>query len=171
MTIRTLFNVILKIIGILFFSEFFFSLINFLSLNLDFSSASFNEVFWNSFPTLIVLLAYGLVFYYFIFRTNAVLDKLKLDKDMDQQDLSLNIPIKTILSIAVIVIGGLMVAREIPNFIRQLVVYIQQRRLHPQYNGDFSLLIVSGARLMIGLLLIGYQQQIVNFIERKQTLS
>jgi len=67
------------------------------------------------------------------------------------------------------VIGGLLVADELPNFCRQLFAHFQQKRMtfgttHP----SISYAVVSAAKIIIGLLLMGNQRLIVNFIERKR---
>jgi hypothetical protein len=106
MTLRTLFKIILKILGIFFIKDFlsiipqvissFFYIIN---------SDTVGEGIWILSSVLLFLFLYGALSYYLIFKTDLIIDKLKLDKGFDRDTISLNIHRSTILSIAIIVIG------------------------------------------------------------------
>ncbi len=170
MTQRSLFNIILKILGIFFIKDILAIIMQLLSVILFMTKAdTVVEAIWTLATTIIILLLYGLFSYFLIFKSNWVIDKLKLDKGFDQDIIPLNIHRSTILSISIIVIGGLIVADEIPNLCRHLFSYYQEKRMtagatHP----DISYSVLAGAKIIIGLLLIGNQRQIVNFIERKR---
>jgi len=67
------------------------------------------------------------------------------------------------------VIGGLLVADELPNFCRQLFSYFQEKRMtYGQTNPSLSYSIVSGVKIIIGMILMTGQRQIVNLIERQR---
>jgi hypothetical protein len=170
MTPRTLFNIILKILGIFFIKDFLATIPQLLSVILYLTkSDSVTEAIWTLATTSLILLAYGLVSYYLVFKTELIIDKLKLDKGFDRETIPLNIHRSTILSISVIVIGGLLVADEIPNFCRQLFSYFQEKRMtYGQTNPTLAYSIVSGAKIIIGIFLMAGQKQIVNLIERQR---
>jgi hypothetical protein len=170
MTLRTLFNVILKILGVFFIKDFLAAIPQLLSIILYLTkSDTATEAIWTLVTTLLILFAYGLVSYYLVFKTNLIIDKLKLDKGFDEEIISLNIHRSTILSISIIVIGGLLVADEIPNFCRQLFSYFQEKRMtYGQTNPTISYSIVSGAKIIIGLFLMTGQRQIVKLVERQR---
>jgi len=170
MTPRTLFNIILKILGIFFIKEFLTIIPTLLSVILFLTSPGMlTEAVWSLVTTSLILLAYGLVSYYLIFNTDFVIDKLKLDKGFAEETIPLNIHRSTILSIAIIVIGGYLVVDEIPNFCRQLYSYFQEKRLtYGQTSPTLVHSVISGIKILIGILLMTYQRIIVAFIERQR---
>jgi len=170
MTPRTLFNIILKILGIFFIKDFLAAIPQLLSVMLYLTkSDSIPEAIWTLVTTILILVAYGVVSFLLIFKTNYVIDILKLDQGFEEETLSLNIHRSTILSISIIVIGGLLVADELPNFCRQLFSYFQEKRMtYGQTNPSLSYSIVSGVKIIIGMILMTGQRQIVNLIERQR---
>lgn len=170
MTIRTLFNIILKILGIFFIKDFLSLIPQLFSVFLFVTKAdSVGDAIWTFVFSLLMLFIYGLVSYYLIAKSNLIIDKLELDKGFDQDSIALNVHRSTILSIAVIVIGGLLVADEIPNFFRKLYLYFQEKRMtYGQTNPTISYSVISGVKIAVGLFLMTGQRQIVNFIERQR---
>ena len=110
-----------------------------------------------------------MISYYLIFKSDLIIDKLKLDKGFDQETIPLNMHRSTILSISIIVIGGLLMANEIPNLSRKLFSYFQEKRMtYGQTNPNISFSVLAAAKIVIALLLIGNHRQLVNFIEFKR---
>lgn len=170
MTIKSLFNIILKILGIFFIKDILATLPQLLSVIFYLTeNDTVSEAVWTLVATILILLVYVTVSYILIFKSNMIIEKLQLDKGFEQDPISLNIHRSTILSISVIVIGGLLIADEIPNFCRQLFAYFQEKRMtYGQTNPGISYSVVSGVKIIIGFLLIGNQRQIVNFIENRR---
>lgn len=130
MTPRSLFNIILKVLGIFFIQHFLAAIPQLLSVFSNaFKPEARQEAIWALVPALLLQFAYGIVSFYLIFRTDIVIDKLKLDKGFDQEAFSLNIHRSTVLSISIIVIGGLIVVDEIPNFCQEVVSYYEAKRI------------------------------------------
>ena len=170
MTKRTLFDIILKILGIFFLKDFVDMTPQLLSVGLYLTQADgVVEALWTLLSSLLILFVYGLVSYYLIFRTPAIIDKLKLVKDTEEEPIALTIHRSTVLSISIIVLGGLLVVNEIPVLCRQLLSYFQEKRMtYGQTHPTLGYVIGSAVKIIIGLLLMGSQRQIVNFIERKR---
>jgi len=74
-----------------------------------------NEGIFIFLGTTVILAFYIFVTYQLFFRTNNILDKLKLDRGFTQDEFSFEIPKSSTLTIALIVIGGLILTNEIPN--------------------------------------------------------
>lgn len=170
MTTKSLFNIILKILGIFFIKDILASVPQILSVILYMTNSNaVGEAIWTLVSTVLILLVYIFVSYQLIFRTDYIIEKLKLDKGFDQETIPLNIHRSTVLSISIIVIGGLIVAQEIPNLCRQLFDYFQEKRMtYGQTNPSISYSVLAGAKIVVGLLLIGNQRQIVSLIESKR---
>jgi hypothetical protein len=170
MTPRTLFNIILKILGIFFIKDFLAIIPQLLSVAEYFTKPeTVNEAIWIFILTLLMLFVYGLVSYFLVFKTELIIDKLKLDKGFNQEIIPINIHRSTILSISIIIIGGLLVTNEIPNFCRELFSYFQEKRMtYGHADPKISYSIVSGTKIIIGMFLMTGQKQIVNLVERQR---
>jgi len=170
MTTRSLFNIILKILGLFFIQDILATLPQLLSIILYLTKTdTIGEVIWSFLTTLMILFVYCVISFYLIFRSELIIDKLKLDKGFDQEIIPLNIHRSTILSIAVIVIGGLLVADEIPTFFYRLTTYFQEKRMtYGQTDPTVAYIVLAGAKVLVGLLLMINQKRIVNFIEVKR---
>ena len=170
MTIRTLFTIILKVLGIFFIKNFIetlpqlLSLLNFMN---DFAGNQKLIIGLSEFSLMLLIL--GLISYLLLFKTDLIIDKLQLDKGFKEEVIPLNIHRTTILSIAIIMIGGLLIINELGNFCRQLFLYYQEVKLSKQNylskNPNILYSIISFVKIILGLLLIMYQKQIVHFIE------
>lgn len=170
MTPRSLFNIILKVLGIFFIKDILATIPQLFSVALYLTKTnSIDEAIWTLLFTLLVLSIYCLASYYLIFKTELIIEKLKLENGFNQDTIPLNIHRSTILSISIIVIGGLIVADEIPDFCQKLFAYFQERRMtYGQTNPSISYSVLAGVKIVVGLLLISKQRQIVNFIERQR---
>ena len=106
----------------------------------------------------------------FLFKTNNIIDKLNLDKGFTQDTFTFDISQSAILNIAIIVIGGLILADQIPNLFKYAYQYIQQKELQraTSRQPDFSNIIFACIKICIGLLLLGERNRIVEFIEQRQ---
>ena len=170
MTPRTLFNIVIKILGIFFIKDFLATIPQLLSVILFLTNSdTITEAIWTLATTILILVVYGLVSYYLVFKTEFIINKLKLDEGFDQEIIPINVHRSTILSISIIVIGGLLVADEIPNFCRQMFSYFQEKRMtYGQTHPNISYSVVSGTKIIIGILLMTAQRRIVNLIERQR---
>lgn len=170
MTPRDLFNIILKILGVFFIKDFLVIIPQLLTATLYLTRPdSVVEAIWTLVTTILVLLAYGLVSYYLVFKTELIIDKLRLDKGFEHEIIPLNIHRSTILSISIIIIGGLLVADEVPNFCRLVFSYFQETRMtYGRTNPTMSYFVVSAVKIIIGLLLMGSQRKIVALVERER---
>lgn len=100
----------------------------------------------------------------FLFRTSWLIDKLQLDEGFAQNAVALAVHRSTILSVSVVVIGGWLVASELPNLGRQLLTYSQERR-DGHLNPDLTYLMLTAFKIAVGMLLVSKQRQLVSLIE------
>ena len=170
MTPRSLFNIILKILGVFFIKDILVSLSQLLGFLMQFGKPeAVPELLWTVLTITLVLVVDVFFCYLLIFKTEWFIKVLKLDRGFDQETIPINMHRSTILSISIIVIGGYLVINEIPNFCRQLFVYIQEKRMTlGQTNPKIDYTIVSGFKILMGVLLIAEQRPLVNLIERQR---
>jgi len=166
MTPRNLFNIILKLFGLFFLKEIVLVLPQLVYLSLSFTDVGSKlEGLYMLIEYLAILIVCTIFVILLIFKSNFVIDKLRLDKGFDQEEFSFNISAPEILTLGLIVISGIILITEIPNFCRQVYSYFQEKRLtngmtHPQ----ISYSIISGVKIVLGFLLIGERKRIVAFM-------
>lgn len=170
MTPRSLFNVILKILGIFFIKDFLESMSQlFLVFSLFDRHNDMSNELLGLISTLAIISVEAFFCYILIFKTEWIIKVLNLETGFDQETIPLNMHRSTILSISIIVIGGWLVANEIPNFCRQIFVYFQEKSMpYGQRNPKIQYTVASGAKIIVGVLLIAEQRCLVSFIERQR---
>jgi hypothetical protein len=162
--------IILKIIGILFIRD----LINLIpDLLLSISNITYSSDLGSAVGAIIVtvlaIFVYLGVAYYFIFKTDYLINKLNLDSGFTQEDFPLNIHRSTVLSIVIIIIGGLLMADNIPSLCRSVYLYYENQSLtNGTSKPDLSYIIIYSLKILVGLVLTGNHQLLVNYIERKR---
>jgi hypothetical protein len=170
---RSLFNIILKILGIFFIRNILEALSRLLSVLVylpQYDSQS--EGYFNLGVTIPPLILYTLFSWLLIFRSDSLINMLKLDKGIGQSVASLRIDRTVISSTAIIIIGGWLLVNEIPEFFRHAVYYLQERKLYVRMvRPDISYLTMSAFKILIGLLLIVFNRKIVSFIDRRLVMK
>lgn len=166
MTIRTLFIIILKVLGILSLKELILVLTQFITIVASFFTGySFNDGLFMLFVSLVALALSLAVCYFLIFRAGYLVDKLALDQGFQETTISVNIQIASIFRIVLIVTAFLILIREIPEFLRIVVLELQRPDVSLLEGGtDWSGAIASGAKIIIALLLIGERNRILDFL-------
>lgn len=175
---RNLFDVIIKIFGLFFLREIANSIPQVFSTFITyFNKAEFETSIGIFIFSLIVLFFYVILSFQLIFRTNKIIDFLKLDHFSDEHRLSLeedtpkNISLsKTeILTISLILIGGFILVEEIPNLCQRLyLLFIESKSTYKSNNDWFFTIIQPLIKVLIGLLILGEKKQIIRFIEGNQ---
>lgn len=116
---------------------------------------------------LFTLLVYAFILWLFVFKTAWLIDKLHLDKGFAEDNLALNIHHTTVLSIAIIVIGGLMLVDSLPQFCREIFNFYQTKTIFRE-DPETSWLILHFFKIAIGYLLLTNSKLIAAFIEKQR---
>lgn len=168
MTVSSLFNMVLKIIGLLFVRDFLISLPQFLSLIS--TTIRYGEGLSPIIAAFLSVGLYAVLAYCLLFRTPMVFELFQLNKGFGQQEISMNMHRSSVLNIAIVVIGALIIVDAVPLLVRQLVLYFEYRRsrggiLSSMSDPDYSLIVMYVVQTIIGLLLLGYSRLLVNYLE------
>ncbi len=174
MTIRTFWNILIKILGI-------WIALNCLSLvpqyvsSIFYSSDYFNfEIFLYGLATILgIIIFYYLILRLFIFKTNWIIDRLKLDKNFSEEKIDLNIGTQYILRIACIVLGGLILVDSIPDIFRTLFSYYQDHKIFKKETSSVSV-VYNIVKSIIAYLLLNnskYRQYSKNTLIPKVTIN
>jgi hypothetical protein len=174
---RSLFIVVVRIFGLFFLKEIITQIPYTVSSTISYFSFASSETY-NTLSVLIVSLL-ALAFYVFlavglIFQAEKIVDRLKLDKGFSEEHFSFEtntnkqvaLPMADILQIALIVIAGVILIFEIPEFCRQIYNLINENKYLPNGAAQKSIAncIMSVAKVLIALLLLGERQSIIKFM-------
>jgi hypothetical protein len=167
---RTLWTIILKILGFYIFLQLLyllpqlFTTITYLSEQQ--SSISFGMVAQSSFA----ISVYLFMIIAFVFRTDWLIDVLRLNKAITEEKLELNIHRSTVLQIAIIVTGGLLLVDSLPLLLRGLFNYYQEINVSSGFKSysKGSVIVLQLIKVLISFFMITSSRLILNFIERKR---
>ena len=174
MTPRSLFAIIIKIIGIYLIVGAVVSIpqvvTSLYSYRLEFRSGDIGIILEICFLVLFSISFYVLVLYYCLFKTDWMIDKLHLDHGFSEERFELNMHRSTVLKIAVIVIGAILVLDSLPLLCKQLYSFIPSNDAHMPFdeNPSKGWTVYYFVKFFIGFSLMSANRPIVNYIERKR---
>jgi hypothetical protein len=172
MAATSFFNIVLKVLGIYFIRDIVISIPTLFSVFYSFGRGDVGEAFSTLLVLLLTLFIYCLVAYYLIFKTDWLIQKMQLLKNVPEDPIPLQIHRSTVISISLLVVAFYLIAQAIPQLVRGFTKWYQYNRIMGGFPNaldpfDYSTILVFAAEIIVGLLLIGYQRQLVNFIELK----
>ncbi len=173
MTIRTFWNILLKILGIWLILSGMSIIPQFIwAFSLFVNQPDDNIMGIVAIAVLLLVSAamFIIILWLFVFRSHWIINKLKLDKGFDDEKIDLNIRLNTALTIAVIVIGGLMFVDALPQLLRNIYSAFQHDEL-VRKDPTTPLLIMYLAKTIIGYLLMTNSRIIIGFIEKHSKLK
>ena len=167
MKIKTFWTIFLKIIGLCFLVGIAKDLVFwFVNIFQEYSSGNSDQLL-----LFIVFLILMLGFYLFIlkllfFRTDWLIDKLKLDKGFTEENIDLSIKFSTVLTLAIIVIGGLMFLDSLPLFCTNLFEYFKQQETFRNYVSSGTV-VFHFVKTLIAVILFTNSIRISSFLEKR----
>jgi hypothetical protein len=169
MSVKTLLNIVLKALGIIFLRDFISIAPSFLSV---FSSLiNFSEGITPLISSFLSVVAYGAIAYLLIFRTGWFIEKMKLDEDIEESNVSFDINPSTLLTICLIIIASVLILDAVPYLLRELYLYFDYIKGKSNYlatpQPDYTYMIIYIGKIIIGLLILGYLKRIVEYFEPK----
>lgn len=169
MSVRNFWTVFLKMLGVWLVVGGFTTLTQFISA---FSFLANGNGNWWSATYLIGLLlltiaVYIFVLWLFVFKTSWLIDTLKLEQGFAEEKIEFKIQTSSILTIATIVIGGLVLVDSFPLFCRQVFYFIQQKNQFMEYP-SFDLIVLHFVKSLVGYLLMTNSKVVVGFIEKQE---
>jgi uncharacterized membrane protein len=174
MSIKTFWNILLKILGIWLILSGFGVIPQFIWAFSVFERRPEGET-TSGLIYLAVLLAltvavFTIILWLFVFRSGWIIKKLKLDKGFDDEKIDLNLRLNTALTIAIIVIGGLMFVDSIPQLLRNIYSAFSQNELARRYPVT-QLIVFYSAQTVVGYFLMTNSRVIIRFITKHTTAN
>ena len=104
-----------------------------------------------------------------IFRTDMVINKLKLEKGFIEERFELNVSRSTVLKIVIIITGALLLLNMTTDLIVEVTDYLLpvEKLSHLRNNRELGYIAEDVLRMVIALCIIIFSSSIVNFVERK----
>jgi hypothetical protein len=167
MSLRSLIDVILKVIGIFFIRDILEAFSRSLSVLVYFPQySSQKEAFFNLGVTIPPLVLYSLFVWLLIFRTASVARLMRIDNTVGEQPAGFSFSRFSALTVAVVLAGCWILVNEVPEFFRLAVNYYQERILYDRMvQPDYTYPAMSLAKIIIGLALIIFNTPFVHLIE------
>lgn len=168
MSPRSFWIVLLKLVGVWILFHAFDVVPQFFLLFYPASPSPFRYENWEVIlSSLIILLVYVAIIRLLIFRPDQVIDKLKLDKRFEEEQFSLNIHRSTVIAIAVIIVGALMIMNTLPVFFREVYFYYRSQTFDKMGPGaDLTSMFFDVCKILVGYLLVTNNRAVVNLIEK-----
>jgi len=169
MHIKTFWTILLKILGIWLILDSFKIIPQFISTLYTFASdpdQTMQVYAWTFAYLLFTIGLYTFILWLFVFKTAWLINKLHLEKGFSEERIEFNIPRSTVLSIAIILIGGIMFIDSLPQLCKLTFSFIQQRNVFigNPFSGSIIFHLV---KTIIGYLLMTNSQFVVHFIDKK----
>jgi hypothetical protein len=167
MTKKDLFRLVIKIFGLYLLVSIIFSLPG----NLLFSFNNF-ELSYILILLLFLILSFGL-FLLIIYYTDFFIKLLKLEKGFDEERIDLaNFKSSNILKLAVVIIGGILIIKNIPAFLTNTFFAFKSSVDHSSSIKfvtlhDYIQLVTPFLYILVGILLITNYKIIARFLDKR----
>jgi hypothetical protein len=112
----------------------------------------------------LVIVFYVLIFQFLILKSHRTVDFFKLEKRFEHTQINLTMSYRKLLKISIILIGGILFARAIPNLVENLYSFIKEDLLFSQSNKTINTIIYSTQAVLSFLLMTnsGIVQRYIN---------
>lgn len=169
MEIRTFWRIVIKGIGLWFLVNTLYIIPQ---LTATFSVID-HEIGWNNLLivwliNIVVFFIYLLIVRVFLFKSEWLIDKLKLDNHFTQNKIDINMSSQTVLRIVVIITGALIFVEGLPNLIQEIYQFIQQKELLKNYP-ETSWLLFHFFKVLFGYLIMTNSKSIEKYINKESS--
>lgn len=169
MTIRTFWTIFIKILGIWLVMDSLTVIPQFISTLFYIDPNDNGQEYALAIALLLLTIAvYFFILRLFVFKTAWLIDKLHLDKGFDEEKIDFNVQLSTVLTVTIIVIGGLMFVDSLPQFCKQTFMYFQQKNMFGE-SPESGWIIFNLVKTILGYLLMTNSKQVVAFIDKQTT--
>ena len=171
MTVKTFWTIFLKIFGLYLVWQTLIILPSFFSTLIFMSTSGDKTSLFTTFSAILFIVCFFIaILRYCIFKTDWVIEKLQLEKGLGEEKLEINIHRSSLLGIAIIVLGGLMLADGLPLLVYYSFQYVQHDNTYTKLvdNRSTPWLVTNFLKIVLGYFMVSDSRLIVNFIERKR---
>lgn len=170
MTIKTFWLILFRILGIWLVLDSIKIVPDFISSLFSFATVpelKMQDYVWTFAFFISSIGLYAIILWLFFFKTDWLIYKLHLEKGFIEDRIEFNIPRSTVLSFAIILIGGLMFVETLPQIFRMIFSYFKGRNVFIQNPISGSIVYIL-SKTIIGYLLMTNSQYVVSIIDKKK---
>ena len=172
MKAKDLFTIILKIFGIYLIKDILLAVPPVLKNFYQFLEVDPDVALFSLFFSFLILALHFMIVYLLLFKTSFLISKLNLTSGLNEQPLVINLHRSQIYTIAILITGLLILVFSIPLLVKHFYTwyeYVSSReRMFGAHSYDYSGLLISITEVIVGLLFLGNQQSLVNYIEYRK---
>ena len=114
-----------------------------------------------------VFVIYFLIFQFLILRSYRIIDFFKLDKAFEGIRINLAVPYNKLLKIVIVLIGGALLIKSIPNLVENIYLFLEGDSLISQGPKMINIIIYS-TLAVISLLIMTNRNVVWRYINKKQ---
>ena len=167
MTPRSLWTILIKVFGLFILSDML-STIPYMSN----TAWTFSQNPMGGDSSFFAWLFGAIVFYVvtiwlLLFKTDLVIDKLSLDKHFKEEKLDVNLKASTVLQIAIVLFGCMLVLEGFPAFAQNAFQFYQQKAIFRQ-SPNSEWLIYHGLEMVIGYFIITNSSRLTSWVDEKR---
>lgn len=169
MTQRTFWIIVIKIFGIFLIVESVVVIPQSIS-GLAYLGFSDNEgAVITMIGGIVVLLIFILILRLFVYRPEWLIDKLKLDKGFPEETIDFNINKGAVISVATIILGGVLFIDGLPLLVKQLFVFYQEDSMSGRFGDKPSTqwLILYGIKTAAGYFIVSNHVAFAKFVDKQ----
>jgi hypothetical protein len=171
MTPRSLWTVLIKMFGLLILSDALMVIPSAFNsgvmIGQSFAPDGLGATVVGLFVVIATTSLYVFAIWFFLFNTEAIIDKLSLDKHFQEDRFEINLKSSTAIQIAVIIIGGLIIVDGLPSFCRQAFQFYQEKSVFKE-SPTVTWLIFHGLETLIGYLLVTNSTLVTSWVEKNE---
>ena len=138
MKVRTFWLILLKIIGLFLvirgINVIIYSLNTFHFIIKSEDNIT-EPIIWMTLFIILTVIIYLFILWLFVFKTSWLIDKLRLEKGFEEEKIEINVSLSSIISIAIVVIGGIMLIESLPQLCSKIYTFFQMKVI-PGENGE-----------------------------------
>lgn len=116
------------------------------------------------------IVIYSIIIRLFLFKTDWIIKNLKLSQNYSEDKIDINIKSSSVITISIIIIGGMTVVDSVPNLLSEILKFLQQKILLKDYP-KFNWIIFELLKCILGYLLVTKSKMITKYIENESNIN
>ncbi|WP_426485112.1 hypothetical protein [Flavobacterium sp. 2] len=166
MSIKTFWTILIKILGLWMLYRILTILPELISnLYFIYENGDSKDLVTLLLSILIAILFFSLIIRVFLFKTQWIIEKLKLDKGFETETIEIQSNENRIITIALIVIGGFIFIENLPILLKEIAVFFHDKAQFKDYPKS-GWIIFYLCKAVLGYLLMTNSFRVAKFIKK-----
>lgn len=166
MTFTSFWKIFFKILGVWLIIQSFTILTQLFSSIFFFFTDQTDSYLYLIISLFLLIIIYVIILWFFIIKPEKIITKLKLDKGFSEDKIEFEMKQSTILTIAIVILGGLMLVEALPSLVTDIYSFIQQKASFVQ-SPSTARLFADIVKATFGYLIMTNSDFILKFIDKQ----